>query len=394
MTEIGKKDKLLVKSPTAIARFEPSARKELILRGLKALADVRDADSYFFRGEDFKLLGKYYEAISNYDKALQIDPEHEHSVFGIGYCYYCIGSIQELKELIEYHDIKYYRENNPQIADHEYDLLKQKLLQMAAGEQLAITREPSETYYKKAEEAFKKLISIREKKDDIWWGDYASYYNLGLAQYYLDSFEDAIKNFERAVELNPGHENSFIMLGLAQYHLELYEEAIESFEQAIEMNPDDAASYYNLGLSQEELGIYHLALENFEAYLNLDGSQYQKIPECVRYAKRRIEQLKSSLTYTYFYNIAIEFGKKGQYQEALECYQRSIELNPSFADAYYNLALAQDALNLKDPALESFDTYMRLENHESPENREFITYANNRMKELREVLRKSQKKQE
>ncbi|MEA3421861.1 MAG: hypothetical protein U9Q97_09340, partial [Acidobacteriota bacterium] len=88
MTEIGKRDKLLVKSPSAIAQFEQSARKELIVRGLMEVADVHDADFYFFKGEYSRLRGEYREAISNYNKAIHIDPEHKGSLFQIGYCYY------------------------------------------------------------------------------------------------------------------------------------------------------------------------------------------------------------------------------------------------------------------------------------------------------------------
>ncbi|MFH1881219.1 MAG: hypothetical protein ABIL62_00730 [Planctomycetota bacterium] len=37
-------------------------------------------------------------------------------------------------------------------------------------------------------------------------------------------------------------------------------------------------------------------------------------------------------------------------------------------------------------ALKNFEKYLGLEDHESPENQQFITYANNRIKELKEML--------
>jgi len=197
MTEVEKKDKLLVKIPTAIAQFEQSARKELIVRGLMEVADVHDADFYFFKGEDFRLRGKYRDAIANYNKAIYIDPEHEHSLFWMGYCYYSHYIEEEVVD----------------------DLKIDKT-----------------TRYERVISAYQKLVAVREKKDEIVWDDYPIYYNLGLAQYNLDLCEEAIESFKRSIELNPDHKRSYYMLGRAQYHLELYKEASENFMHARELN--------------------------------------------------------------------------------------------------------------------------------------------------------------
>ena len=166
MTEIGKKDKLPVKSRTAIAKIEPGARKELINRGLRDLADAHDADSYFFKGEDSRLRGEYGEAISNYEKALQIDPEHENSLFWMGYCYLLEGE---------------------EVIGDDLDL-------------------DNTIRNERAVSVFQKLIAILEKKDRILWEDYITYYNLGLAQYNLELYEEATESFEHAKELNQSHE--------------------------------------------------------------------------------------------------------------------------------------------------------------------------------------------
>jgi len=276
-------------------------------------------------------------AISYYEKALQIEPEHEDSLFWMGWCYAP--------------EVDVVRNDNTDL-DHR-------------------------TRHKKAAAAFQKLVAILEKKDNIWWGgNYAAYYNLSISQYSLD----------------------------------LYEEAIESIEQAIELNPDHANSYYMLGLSQEELGIYHLALENFETYLSLDVLKLPKTPECVEYARYRVGQLKGLLTDTYFFNIGYRFWKKNEYKQAIECYGLAIQLNPNLADAYYNLALAQEKMaettysqpvlfnesdwkksiyELHRLALDNFEKYLRLEDNEVAENEQFITYANQQVNELKEMLEKA-----
>ncbi len=233
MTEIGKKDKLPVKSRTAIAKIEPGARKELINRGLRDLADAHDADSYFFKGEDSRLRGEYGEAISNYEKALQIDPEHENSLFWMGYCYLLEGE---------------------EVIGDDLDL-------------------DNTIRNERAVSVFQKLIAILEKKDRILWEDYITYYNLGLAQYNLELYEEATESFEHAKELNPDDANSHHMLGLAQYNLELYEEATESFEHAKELNQSHEGR-------QERIKELERSIAELEKkILDLDARKRSRSPE-------------------------------------------------------------------------------------------------------------------
>ncbi len=362
-------EKSLVKSSNALTRFDPKARKELVVRALNAITEVKDADFYFFKGEEHRMQGQLKKAIKNYEKALQINSEHEDSLFWMGFCYAPDAEGRTADDIELDNTIRHERSGA----------------------------------------AFQKLIKIREKKDSIWWDSYVVYYNLSLAQYSLGLYEEAIESCEQAIELNPDHANSYYILGLSQYHLLLYEEAAESFEQATELNPDHADSYYMLGISQEQLGIYHLALENFDKYVSLADHKIPETLERVEYARNRIEQLKDSLTYSYFYNIGFKFWKKDQYRDAIACYERAIELNPDFPDVYYNLAIAQEKMadttysqpvlfeesdwkksihELHRMALDNFEKYLRIEDHKVAENEQFITYANQRVDQLKEMLEK------
>lgn len=38
-------------------------------------------------------------------------------------------NIEQLREKIEYHNNRYYNEDNPEVSDYEYDMLMQKLKQ-------------------------------------------------------------------------------------------------------------------------------------------------------------------------------------------------------------------------------------------------------------------------
>ncbi len=68
---------------------------------------------------------------------------------------------------------------------------------------------------------------------------YAEAWNqLGIAQYFLGQFEDAVRSCSRVVSLNPYHFPAFVGLGHAL--LELHEPllALENFRQALTINPN------------------------------------------------------------------------------------------------------------------------------------------------------------
>jgi len=275
-------DKSLVKSSTALARFDPKARKELVVRGLNALSEVRDADFYFFKGEEHRMREELNIAISYYEKALQIDPEHEDSLFWMGYCYLPkrVGDNIELNNTIR---------------------------------------------NERAASAFQKLIDVRKKKDSIKWSSSVVYWTLGIAQDNLGLYEEAVKSYEQAIELNPydafyyGLGNAqgclglyeeavksygqaielnpdnaayYYNLGNAQRKLGLYEEAVESYKQTIEMDPDDANSYWNLGAAQDYLELYKEALDNFKEYLRLENYELSEKQQHITYTNNRVQELK------------------------------------------------------------------------------------------------------
>jgi tetratricopeptide (TPR) repeat protein len=235
--------KALVKTASALTRFDPKARNKLVVRGLVALSEARDADFYFFKGEEHRIRDELEQALDNYQKALDIDPTHSDSLFFMGYCYLWIAC--------------YYGKvnDNP----------------------------------RRAIEALETLKKVRKKAASRSFHDYQIHYNLGLAREVSGLYEEAIMSYEKAIELNPIHWSSYYGLGNAQSSLGLYEEAIESYGQATELNPQYCQSYYGLGLCQQHIGLNHQALENFEIYLSLNSD---KSRDRVDYAKRMVELLK------------------------------------------------------------------------------------------------------
>jgi tetratricopeptide (TPR) repeat protein len=293
---MAEQEKSLVKSSHPLTRYDPKARKELVVRGLNALSEVKDADFYFFKGEEHRMRGELKLAISYYEKALQIDSEHEDSLFWMGWCY--------SKAISRTVDPK------------EYKILKTLDAELA----------------KRAAVAFQKLIAIREKKDSIWWGNCAAYYNLGMAQSKLGLYEAAVESYKRAIEFKPDEALAHYNLGWVYAELGCYQDAIESYKQAIRIKPDDADAHSNLGFAYRKLGRYQDAIESYKQAI-------------------RIKPTNEALAH---YDLGWVYAELGRYQDAIESYKQAIRIKPDDADAHSNLGFAYLMNGDKDLALKEY----------------------------------------
>lgn len=87
--------KLIIKNLYDLNLFNTNSQKELVIRGLNAVKEVRDAVFYFFKGEEHRTKGELSEAISYYKKALQIDREYKNALFYLGIVYYTLSIRKE-----------------------------------------------------------------------------------------------------------------------------------------------------------------------------------------------------------------------------------------------------------------------------------------------------------
>lgn len=73
-----------------------------------------------------------------------------------------------------------------------------------------------------------------------------------------------------------------------------------------------------------------------------------------------------------------EIGKtlidEGKYEEAIECFDKIIELNPAFIKAYNNKGISLSWLSRDEEAIECFDKAIGLnpEDHEAYNNKQLI----------------------
>lgn len=113
-----------------------------------------------------------------------------------------------------------------------------------------------------------------------------AYKNRGDAHDDQGQFEQALEDYDRAVETNPLDAEAFNSRGTTYIALERYKQAIEDFDQAIRINPASSMALGNRCFAKAVLGELEQALSDCNEALRVK----QKYPGA--YASRAIAYLK------------------------------------------------------------------------------------------------------
>ena len=187
----------------------------------------------------------------------------------------------------------------------------------------------------------------------------------GFCNEKLGKHAEALEASKKAVSLRPSAE-SYFNIGLASYYLKQYREAAEAYRQSIKFDPYNAAdAYYALGLvyrdwgkADEEIQAYKQAIrlrpDYTVAYERL-GSRYlrsKKFNEAVEIF-RQLSTLKPGDAIAPN-NMGEAYLELNRLNEAMESFRQSIRLKPDYGRAYYNLGKTLLAMGNRDAALEQY----------------------------------------
>jgi len=152
----------------------------------------------------------------------------------------------------------------------------------------------------------------------------------------LERYEEALKAFEKAIEINPQFVEAWNGKGIALYNRERYKEALKAFNKAIKIDPQFAEAQYSKGVAFGGRGEYKKARRAYERTVKIN-------PQFVEA----------------WYNKGFALYKLRKYEEALKAFEKAIEINPQLADAWngkgialYNLGGYKEALRAHEKAIE------------------------------------------
>jgi len=194
----------------------------------------------------------------------------------------------------------------------------------------------------------------------------------GFCNEKLGKHAEALEASKKAVVLRPSAE-SYFNIGLANFYLKQYKEASEAYRQSIKLDPYNAAdAYYALGLVYRDWGKADDEIQAYKAAIRLRpdytvayerlGARYlrsKKFNEAVEIF-RQLSTLKPGDA-----NAPNNMGEAllelNRLNDAVESFRQSIRLKPDFGKAYYNLGKSQLALGNRDGALEQYNILQNLD---------------------------------
>ncbi|MDT8318202.1 MAG: tetratricopeptide repeat protein [bacterium] len=114
-------------------------------------------------------------------------------------------------------------------------------------------------------------LAIKNYNEAIKYNPFdADYFNgRGIIYQKLGDFQKALKNYNRAIIIDPENEKYFYHRGTAYYDLANYRLALKSFNKAIEINPTEGRIYNNRGNTFLKLGNYHQAKKDYFKAISL-----------------------------------------------------------------------------------------------------------------------------
>lgn len=102
-----------------------------------------------------------------------------------------------------------------------------------------------------------------------------AYNNRGIAKNNLGLYEEAIKDFDKAIELDSNYLSAYNNRGISKAKLGNNEEAIKDFNKAIELNPNISEAYNNRGNAKNNLKQYEEAIKDFDKAIKLKANNAQ-----------------------------------------------------------------------------------------------------------------------
>ncbi|MEM0951018.1 MAG: tetratricopeptide repeat protein [Cyanobacteria bacterium P01_H01_bin.74] len=118
-------------------------------------------------------------------------------------------------------------------------------------------------------------------------------YNNGIKQYNQGKTSEAIKQFQKAVSIDPAYASAYYNMGSIYYQMAQYANATAMFEKVITLTPNDHQARYNLALSLEKQNKLDAAI----ATLNLipeTGNQAARAKKKITMLEGKKEQAVSN----------------------------------------------------------------------------------------------------
>lgn len=203
-------------------------------------------------------------------------------------------------------------------------------------------------------EQLREALKIDDCNADLWR-------ELGQCLRNQEKVEEALKAFQKAAEIEPHHPGILHDIGSAFIDLDQPEKAIEALHQAIRLRHEFGNTHYELSRAYLKLKNYQEAEKSAQVALRYDPDK-----ECKRI----------SLSIAAMENLGVALTKQGRFEEAEACFRQNLGL---VKITYFNLGwLMFFRMKRYSDALENFQRALELD----PDNPEYTNLVGDAYDEM------------
>ncbi|GAB3534447.1 tetratricopeptide repeat protein [Pontibacter brevis] len=197
--------------------------------------------------------------------------------------------------------------------------------------------------YNEAEEAFKKAIEIDPNFAP-------AYGDLGELYYFAGQYDKALSTFQKYVDMAEDTPETRAKYASFLFLTKNYDKALQEAEQVLQKQPNNTVMNRLRAYSYMELGQPEKALQAIEEYMQKvdqskliaeDYEYYGRILNKNNQSQKAIDNLEKALQMNnanveLYAELANAYAKNNQYDKAIEVYERKrANVEPSNADYYY-----------------------------------------------------------
>ena len=234
----------------------------LFMTSASMLVAQHNVDSLVDLGNDLASLEDYREASKTFDRALDIRNDYKPALE---------GKIRVLLLRKKYNRAR-------KVAENGIDKYPQDpAFPMYMGQVLV-----EKDNFEEALTYLNQTIELAEEPDSMMMNK--AYVNMGAAYQKLGNVGMAMENYSKALSVNKSNPNVFLYRGNLYYKQEQFDQAIKDFQRVLKLDPNNHLAQYNLGMCFFQQGEKRSACDAFHKACELGNTNACKmvISKCLR----------------------------------------------------------------------------------------------------------------
>lgn len=270
----------------------------------------------------YQNIGKYDEAIREYKKAIQLNPELEHAVYELNYCLDLTG---ELKNHLSFY--QNFTEEDPYsyLAWYNLGITYHKLQEYAhalqALEYATLIQEDFAAAYMEIGNIEMQLCRYSDAQKNftsaLVHGDITPHVLCYLAEAYekMEDYCSAIINYKEAIRIDGLCDEAMYGLGKCLYKQGKWMEALHFYQKALQVNENNEEFWLAVADTEYKLGNIYNSLEAYTKSCNI----YPENPEL-------------------WLNWSLVYYEQGNYSQAIDIIKEGMEECPEEGMLYYRMS--------------------------------------------------------